>query len=144
MTAKQRVPAVAGWIRMDEGDPRLLGTKCRNCGSVFFPRQTLACRNPACDGRELDEVPLSRRGRVWSWTTNHYAPPPPYVAPDPFVPYTVAAVELAEERMVVLGQLASGVDPADLEIGGEVELVLETLFEDAEREHVVWKWRPVA
>jgi hypothetical protein len=111
---------------------------------VFFPRQTLACRNPACDGRELDEVPLSRRGRVWSWTTNHYAPPPPYVAPDPFVPYTVAAVELAEERMVVLGQLASGVDPAGLEIGAEMELVLETLFEDAEREHVMWKWRPVA
>jgi uncharacterized OB-fold protein len=144
MTAKQRVPAAPGWIRLDESDPRLLGTKCRSCGSVFFPRQTLACRNPACDGRELDEVPLSRRGRVWSWTTNHYAPPPPYVAPDPFVPYTVAAVELAEERMVVLGQLAAGVDPASLEIGGEMELVLETLFEDAEREHVVWKWRPVA
>ena len=81
-----------------------------------------------------------------SYTTNHYQPPDPYVSPDPFVPYTVAAVELAKERMVVLGQLAPGVDPATLELGMEVEveLVLETLFEDEQAEHVVWKWRPVA
>ena len=66
------------------------------------------------------------------------------VSPDPFVPYTVAAVELAAERMVVLGQLAPGVDPESLELGMEMELVLDTLFEDAEAQHMIWKWRPVA
>jgi len=55
----------------------------------------------------------------------------------------VAAVELAAERMVVLGQLAPGVDPESLELGMEMELVLDTLFEDEEAEHMVWKWRPV-
>jgi uncharacterized protein len=89
-------------------------------------------------------VPRSKRCRLWSYTTNHYQPPDPYVSPDPFVPYTVAAVELAQERMVVLGQLAPGVDPAALELGMEMELVLDTLFEDEQAEHVVWKWRPVA
>jgi len=128
---------------MDEEDPRLLGSRCTSCGTYFFPRETFFCRNPACDGRTFDEVPLSRRGRVWSWTTNHYAPPPPYVAPEPFVPYTVAAVELAEEQLVVLGQLADGVDPASLTTGAEVELTLGTLFEDETAAHMVWKWAPV-
>jgi hypothetical protein len=99
---------------------------------------------PGRAGAALEEVPLSRTGRLWSYTTNHYQPPDPYVSPDPFVPYTVAAVELAKERMVVLGQLAPGVDPASLELGMEMELVLDTLFEDEEAEHMIWKWRPVA
>ena len=59
------------------------------------------------------------------------------------MPYTVAAVELAAERMVVLGQLAPGVDPETLELGMEMELVLDTLFEDDEAEHMIWKWKPV-
>ena len=81
---------------------------------------------------------------MWSYTTNHYTPPAPYVSPDPFVPYTVAAVELAEEKLVVLGQVDAGIDPADLRVGAEVELAVGTLYEDDDHEYVVWKWRPVA
>jgi uncharacterized OB-fold protein len=143
MTAKERVPAVEGWFTLEEEGPRLLGNRCRTCGSYFFPKASGFCRNPDCDGAEFDEAALSRHGTIWSYTTNHYAPPPPYVAPDPFVPYSVAAVELSEERMVVLGQVADGVDPANLSIGQEVEVTLGTLFEDDEREYLVWKWLPV-
>ena len=140
MSSRPQVPAVEGWFT--SGDrPALLGSRCTACGTFVFPRAMLACPNPDCAGSEFDEVELSRRGKVWSFTTNHYAPPAPYMAPDPFVPYTVAAVELAEERMVVLGQV---VDGASLSVGTEVELVVDTLFEDDEGEHVVWKWRPVA
>ena len=80
---------------------------------------------------------MSRRGRVWSFTVNHYAPPLPYVAADPFEPFGVAAVELAEERMIVLGQVAG--DAADLTIGDEVELVIGELSDGAP----VWKWAKV-
>ena len=89
------------------------------------------------------QLPLSRTGKIWSYTTNHYKPPPPYVSPEPFEPYTIAAVELAEERMVVLGQVAAGVDASQLETGKDVELVLETLYENEDSEVVVWKWKPV-
>jgi uncharacterized OB-fold protein len=128
---------------MDDDEPRLLGTRCTTCGTYFFPRESFFCRNPACDGTEFEDAPLSRRGRIWSWTTNHYAPPAPYVAADPFVPYTIAAVELADEHMVVLGQMDRGTDPASLHTGLEVELTLDTLFSDEEHDYVVWKWRPV-
>lgn len=143
MTTKPRVPAIAGWFTLDEAAPQLLGSRCKACSAIFFPREDAFCRNPACSGREFEEVPLSRRGRLWSVTDNRYPPPAPYVAKDPFEPYAVAAVELDAEKMVVLGQVVPGVAARDLEVGREMELVLDTLFEDDESEYLVWKWRPL-
>jgi uncharacterized OB-fold protein len=141
--AKTRVPAVEGWFTLDEAEPRLIGSRGAETGSFFFPRNLAFSRNPAAPTEELEEVQLGRRGRVWSFTTNHYPPPPPYMAPEPFEPYTIVAVELPDEQIVVLGQLAEGADPARLRVGAEVEVVLGTLYEDDEHEYVVWKWRPV-
>jgi uncharacterized OB-fold protein len=143
MSDKKRVPAIEGWFTV-EGEPRLLGLRDRESGTYFFPKDVAVSRAPGFAAAPLEEVPLSRRGRLWSYTTNHYKAPEPYVSPDPFVPYTVAAVELQEERMVVLGQLAPDVDPGGLEVGMEMEIVLDTLFEDAQNEYLVWKWKPVA
>jgi uncharacterized OB-fold protein len=140
---KRRVPAIEGWFTLDEETPALLGTRCTSCGATFFPRETSFCRNPACAGNAFEEVPLSRRGRLWSATDNHYAPPAPFVATDPFEPYAIAAVELEQEKLVVLGQVVPGVGARSLEVGQEMELVLGTLYEDAEHEYLVWKWRPL-
>ncbi|MGH8977200.1 MAG: Zn-ribbon domain-containing OB-fold protein [Acidimicrobiia bacterium] len=141
---KQRVPAAEGWFTLDEASPQLIGARGKESGSYYWPTAIATSGNPATPGEEREEALLSRRGRLWSWTTNHYAPPEPYVAPDPFVPYTVCAVELEAEQMVVLGQLATGADSELLEVGMEMELVLGTLFEDDEHEHVVWQWAPAA
>lgn len=140
-------PAIDGWFVVD-GAPALVGTCCDSCGSYFFPPELTFCRNPACSSTTLDEVELSRRGKVWSFSINHYAAPAPFVRPnqgkEPFEPYTVVAVELAAEQMVVLGQLSADADPQALDVGDEVEIVIEPLFTDDEgTEHVVWKWRPV-
>jgi uncharacterized OB-fold protein len=137
---KPTQPAVEGWFTTDP-EPALIGSRCTTCGTYVFPPATLACPNPECDGREFDAVPLSTRGRLWSWTTNHYAPPAPYVSPDPFVPYTVAAVELPDEKLVVLGQVAGSAE--GLAVGTEMEVVVDTLFEDDEAVHQVWKWKAV-
>ena len=139
---KTRVPAIEGWFSTGDA-PALLGSRGTETGSYFFPRSLAFSRNPAAPAEDLEEVQLGRRGRVWSYTTNHYAPPPPYMVPEPFEPYTIVAAELPDEQMVVLGQLADGADPAALSVGAEVELVLGTLYEDDEHEYVVWKWRPV-
>jgi uncharacterized OB-fold protein len=135
------VPVVEGWFTMDKDHPRLLGSRCSSCGARFFPKPS-ACRNPECGGGELEEVSLSRTGRVWSFTDSRYQPPPPYVASEPFEPYAIAAVELVDERMVVLGQVVPGTDVAGLGLGTEMELALGTLYEDEDHEYVVWKWRP--
>ncbi len=147
MAEKARIPAVEGWFVDDGGPggaPALVGARGKTSGSYFFPTALAVSGNPHAPGEEREAVLLSRTGRVWSWTTNHYAPPEPYVAPDPFVPYTVVAVELDVEKMVVLGLLADGVDPAMLEVGTPVTLEIGPLYEDDEHTYTVWKWRPAA
>ncbi len=139
---KTQVPAVDGWFTLGD-EPALLASRGVETGSYFFPKNLAFSRNPAAPTEDLAEVELSRRGRIWSWTTNHYQPPAPYMAADPFVPYTVVAVELAEEQMVVLGPLAPDADPSALSVGTEVELALGTLYEDDDHEYVVWQWKPV-
>ena len=133
--------AIEGWYTLDD-PPHLLGSRCRSCGSYFFPRLSTFCRNPACEGTAFEDVELSRTGRIWSYTNACYQPPPPYVAADPFVPFAIAAVELSAERMIVLGQMVAGVDVAQLKVGMPVELVLETLHSEGATDKVVWKWKP--
>jgi uncharacterized OB-fold protein len=81
---------------------------------------------------------------VWSYTEHYYEPPEPFMAPDPFEPYSIAAVELEKEKMVILGQLAEGVKHSELKAGLEVELVVEKIYEDDDTEFTVWKWKPLA
>ncbi|MGY8804987.1 MAG: Zn-ribbon domain-containing OB-fold protein, partial [bacterium] len=81
---------------------------------------------------------------IWSYAEHHYKPPAPYIADDPFVPYTIAAVELAEEKLVVLGQMAAGVKHAELKAGMQVELVVERIYDVDNVEHTIWKWKPIA
>jgi uncharacterized OB-fold protein len=141
---KPRVPVIEGMFREEaDGSGRLLGGRCPTCGASFFPKQWSFCRNPTCGGTELDDVELSTRGTLWSFTDNRYAPPPPYPSREPFEPYGVAAVELAEEQMVVLGQLAAGTDVGALALGREMELIVEPLYETDDEVRTVWKWRAV-
>jgi uncharacterized OB-fold protein len=135
---------MAAWFDIEGERPRLVGSRCRRCRSYFFPKESFACRNPRCQASELEDVPLSTTGTLWSFTDNHYAPPAPYVAPDPFRPYAIAAVELAEERMVVLGQVAPGIPTSALAVGMRMDLVADPLYTDEEHEYLVWKWRPAS
>ena len=135
-------PAIDGWFTTGP-DPALVGTRCTTCGTVYFPRTSGFCRNPACSGEEFAEVELSRRGTIWSYTDAQYQPPPPYIpSSDPYVPFALAAVELPE-GIVVLGQLAEGYGVGDVRVGSEVELVVETLYADDAGERTIWRWKPV-
>ena len=136
-------PAIDGWFATDgSGKPYLIGGKCHQCGTYVFPARADNCPNPACDGDELAQVPLSRRGTVWSYTENRYAPPPPYPSPDPFEPFAIAAVELAEEGLIVLGKVVAGTLATDLAVGMELELALEPLLVgDDGVTHLTYAWR---
>lgn len=137
------VPAIEGWFTTGD-EPRLLGSRCTDCGTVTFPRASGLCRNPGCRGRELVAHELARVGTVWSYTDTRYQPPPPFVpASEPFEPFALAAVELAEDGLVVLGQVAAGFGVEDLRVGMRVELVVETLHELDGVPQLIWRWRPL-
>lgn len=142
MTEKTNVPAVEGLFTRDLRTPHLIGTRCRACGTYFFPAEKAFCRNPACDRADLEEVQLSRIGKLWSYTSANYKPPAPFVAKEPFEPFAIAAVELEKEGITILGQVADGIAPSALRTGMRMELVLRPLYEDDDHVYLTWSWKP--
>ena len=115
-------------------EPRLMGVKCKSCGELFFPKR-MRCIN--CFGEEMEEVPLSKRGKIYSYTIVHHATPG-YTGP---LPYAVGAVELPG-GIVILSPLTQG-HLGQLKIGMDVELVLEKLCEDEKGNDVIsYKFKP--
>ncbi len=140
--SKPQIPVLEGWFSSDNGEPHLIGSQCDCCGTYYFPKQFLYCKNPTCDSEAFSEVSLSRTGRLWSFTNAMYQPPEPFIAKDPHEPYAILAVELEKEKMIILGQGIDGLECANLKVGMEMELVLDTLFETDSERRITWKWAP--
>lgn len=141
MTGK-RIPIVQGAFEETEQGARLLGSRCLGCGVAYFPR-TPICRNPSCDDKRVENVQLSPRGKIWSYTIQVFKPPLPARFDDPFVPYAIAMVDLPE-KIRILGMVSTD-DPGSLKIGQDVETVIEAAYHDEEGNEVVtWKFRPVS
>ena len=135
-----RIPIEEGFFRIPDDpveQPRLLGSRCPNCGEVFFPRR-LVCAQCLHEG--CAEVELSTGGRLWTWTYCHV---PLFGKKDADVPgYGVGQVDL-EEGPRVQAILVGG--PNDFEIGMELEIDLETLRENSDGDEIViYRYRPVA
>jgi len=134
-----RVPIEAGYFRIpDDPDapPVLLGSTCPNCGEVFFPRRMVCAQ---CLHEGTDDVDLSTRGRLWTWTYCHV---PLFGKKDADVPgYGVGQVDLPEGpriQAILMG------DAADFEIGMELETDLETLRTNSDGDDVViYRFRPL-
>lgn len=143
-TVSKQVPAVEGFFTWPPSkEPYLIGSRCKSCGDYFFPKVKL-CANPKCMSTDVEEVRLSRTGKLYTYTINYYQPPYPYVAPTPFVPYATAVVELEKEKLKVQGLVVSGYDFSKLKIGMKMDVVLETLHKDASgNDVIVWKFKPV-
>jgi hypothetical protein len=118
---------------------RLLGSRCHSCGETFLGK-VAACEN--CQSRDLEEMALSRRGTLYTYTIIRHRPPGDYIGPEPFVPYAVGMVELPEGLRILA--VLTGCDIEQLRIGMELELVVEKLYQDAEGNEVItYKFRPV-
>ena len=89
--SKTRVPAVEGLFTMDD-EPHLIGGKLSTRDTYIFPKD-LGGGDPAAPGDTVEEVLLSRRGRIWSYTNSAYPPPAPLVVTtEPFVPVWMTIV----------------------------------------------------
>lgn len=140
---KRDLACIDGWLDLDAAEPRLLGTRCAACGSIYFPPERVRCRNPHCGHETLETHALSTRGSLWSYTSADYQPPPPYIPrTQPYTPFAIAAVELEAERMIVLGQVADGVALDALRVGAPMQLDLGVLFETDDARTLTWTWRP--
>jgi uncharacterized protein len=114
-------PVADGLIGGPPEASQLLGSRCRSCGVVTFPRQA-SC--PACISIDVEEHLLARRGTLWTWTIQCFPPKsPPYAgSEEDFEPYGVGYVELPGE--VRVETLLTEADPERLRIGMPMELTL--------------------
>lgn len=122
-----------------EGDaPQLIGSRCRQCGVMTFPKQS-DC--PRCTGDGMEEALFDRRGTLWTFTVQDFIPKsPPYIrteTEETFVPYGVGYVEF-EGQARVEGRLTVA-DLDRLQIGMEMETVVVPLTDDV----VTYAFAPV-
>lgn len=142
MAAKQ-IPIQEGLFTWPSDNPRLIGSKCNNCGEVLFPAQKTC---PACCLQDSVNVELSTSGKLWTWTIQGFPPKsPPYAkaeTPENFTPFGVGYVELPENVRVETRLTQN--DPDKLKIGMTMELVIETFIQDAEGNDVMcFAFKPV-
>ena len=70
--ARLRVPIKTDYFRVPErpgAPPEILGTRCRACGEHFFPKRLICAK---CLSQDTEEVPLSPRGTLYSYTFVHF------------------------------------------------------------------------
>jgi len=136
----KRVPVTEGLFVETAQGPRLLGSRCRSCGTPYFPKSAV-CHNPACGASQVEDAEFGPRGTLWSCAIQNYPPPAPARFDKPYVPYAMGVVDL-DDGLRVLGRMC-GEDPRGMQVGAKVELVLDTLCHDDEgNEIVTWKFRP--
>jgi uncharacterized OB-fold protein len=138
-SAKKQIPIKEGLFEWLEDGAHLIGSRCRQCGEVTFPVNWFC---PQCCVETTENIPLSQRGTLYSFTIQRFRPPPPYRGPEPFVRYGVGMIELPEGLRVTAVLEES--DPARLRVGMEMELVITKFFEDDEGNEVLaYKFKPV-
>jgi uncharacterized OB-fold protein len=79
----------------------------------------------------MNEIKLSRRGKVWSFTTVMLAPPA-YKGP---VPFDLGYVEMPEGVIIYTRFL--GAEPGTFKIGQEVELDIDVMQKDEEGNEIL-------
>jgi uncharacterized OB-fold protein len=138
-----RIPVAEGVFTWPSDSPQLIGSGCGDCGIITFPAQD-SC--PRCASTAMEQRLLSRRGRLWAWTTQSFPPPsPPYTGPvgEDFEPFGIGYVELPDE--VKVETRLTTADPAALERGMEMELTIVPFrTDDQGNEVVTFAFRPVA
>jgi len=89
--------------------------RCKSCGTFRHPPRPMC---PQCRSLEIEWVPSSGKGKVYSWVTYRQSPHPGFKAP-----YSVVLVEL-EEGVRMVSSLTD-YPPEKIHIGMPVQVTFE-------------------
>ncbi len=96
---------------------RIMGTKCRKCGRLFFPPRADCCHSLASDMAWFE---VAGAGKLLTYSTLQYAP----TGFTEEVPYTIAVLDYGEYK--VFGRIDRSVPADELKIGMEMKAVAAT------------------
>jgi len=135
--------ALAEVFTWPDEHPRLIGTRCDDCGATTFPAQS---RCPRCGHAAMSEFELPREGTLVAWTTQEFPPVVPYAGDETgekFEPFGVGLVQLGD--VVRVESRLTEHDPAKLRFGMEVELrVVPFYIDDAGDEIMTFAFAPTS
>lgn len=138
MQNKKQIPVQEGLFTLPTSPsekPHLIGSKCKNCGEVVFPK---AATCPACYMDTMEELLLGPRGKLYSFTNVNNKGPGGYRGP---IPYGVGKIDVTQGARVL--SLVTEHDPNKIKIGMEMELLVEKLYEDEQGNEVIgFKFKP--
>jgi len=109
----------------------LIGNKCPSCGLISFPKAEF-CIN--CLNENMEEVELSKRGTLYSWTVTRVP-----VGKFP-LPYAIGMITLPE-KVRLFAPLV--IDKKEFEIGTEMEMEIATLWMEGEKNFIGYKFKAV-
>jgi uncharacterized OB-fold protein len=101
---------------LDEG--RVTGTRCKDCGEVFFPPRADCYK---CLTSNMEWFDVAGTGKLVSFSKLEYAP----VGFDGDLPYCIALIDYGDYK--VFGRLANDLSPERVEVGMDMKTVVNTL-----------------
>ena len=114
---------------------RLQGSRCSKCGALFVTKR-LIC--PECKGTDFEEIALSGRGKVYTYSAVKV----------PLLPvlkkghYGIGIIEL-EEGVKAEGQIVD-IDPDDVKVGMEVDTTIRRAREEYPGKVIyMYRFKPV-
>lgn len=136
-TAKSRRPLKQGYFTVPDDPaeaPKLLGTRCEDCGEHFFPRRAVCAK---CLSENTSEVLLGPAGTLYSYTFVHF----PLFGSTRMehVGYGVGQVDLPEGPRV---QTPLAGKQEDYRIGMALQAELEPIRDDGGTDVVILRFRP--
>ena len=118
------------------GPPYLKGHQCKKCGKIWFPK-FVPCPNPDCWSEEMEVIPLSRQGKIYSVTDVFIGQP----TMREYMPMSMAYVDLPED-IRVFAQLEGEI--GSFRCGEEVELTTGVVRTNRDGKPIIgYKFRKV-
>src|SRR5262245_17019476 len=128
-TPKGRRPIVPFLRIPEQGEPHLVGQKCKACGTIYLG-QRMACAKCLGTG-PFEEIPLSRRGNLHVYSIVHQS------TPGTPVPYVAAIVDLPEGVAVRGNVIDVKPEPEALKFGMPLEMTFGVSQQDRDGNDVI-------
>jgi uncharacterized OB-fold protein len=99
-------------------DGKVMGTKCKGCGTMFFPPRADCYQ---CLSNDMEWVEVSGTGKLVTYSKLQYGP----VGFDGDLPYAIALLDYGNYK--VFGRLANDVPEDEIKIGMEMRTEVNKL-----------------
>ncbi len=138
-TPRPRQPIKPGFFTVPDDPaqpPKLISTRCDDCGEFFYPRRTVCGK---CMSRKTTEVELDARGTLYSYTFVHL-PLFGSTNMEHADGYGVGQIDLPEGPRV---QAPLAGKQAEFKVGQSLQGELDVLRDDDGTDVVIIRFRPV-